>query len=243
MTDIIKPILTTEQKSDRRQKDIDLFNQWKLQGSKQALGQLIGQLSPLIYSEVQRQSGTLPPSALSGEAKKWTVKALQTYDPARGTAISTHVMGYLPKVRRMNYKYQNAARLPENMQLKYRVYDRALQGLADKLNRDPTEEELAKELGWTKGQTVKYKNSLYEDLVESATVRPIETSRFNEAKLLLDHIISELTPEEKVIWDNSRTMSSEDLAAKLGVNINRLNYLKSKLKDKVEKMKNEIGLY
>lgn len=230
-------------KLDRKQKDADLYNEWKTTASKMALGALIGQLSPLIYSEVQRQAGTLPNTALSAESKKWAIKAIQTYDPTKGASISTHVMSYLPKVRRMNYKYQNAARLPENMQLKYKLYDRAVQNLADKFNRDPTEEELAQELGWSKGQVIKFRNSLYEDLVESASAKPTEVTRFNENKILLDHILSRLTPEQKIIWDNSRNLTSEELAKKLGVNINRLNYLKSKLKSEVQQIKAEIGLY
>jgi DNA-directed RNA polymerase specialized sigma subunit len=226
-----------------KRKDQELYEHWKKTGDKRALGDLVSQLSPIIYSEVQRQSGTLPNQALSAEAKKWAIRAINNYDPKHGATISTHVTGYLRKVRRMNYKFQNAARLPENMQLQYKLWDKALQDLSDKLNRDPTDEEMAHELGWSKGQVIKYRNSLFEDLVESATARPFETTRFNENKILLDHIMSELSPEEKTIWQYSKELSSEDLAKKLNVNINRLNYLKAKLKTKVQKIKTEIGLY
>ena len=235
MADIVKP--------DYKRKDQELYDEWKKSGSKQALGQLVNQLSPLIYSEVQRQSGTLPNTALSAEAKKWTIRAINNYDPKHGASISTHVTGYLRKVRRMNYKFQNAARLPENMQLSYRLWDKALQDLSDHLNREPTDEEMAQELGWSKGQVVKYRGSLFEDLIESASARPFETARFNENKILLDHIMSQLEPQEKFIWENSKKMSSQELADKMGININRLNYLKARLKTKVQNMRNQIGLY
>jgi DNA-directed RNA polymerase specialized sigma subunit len=226
-----------------KRKDQELYEHWKKTGDKRSLGDLVSQLSPIIYAEVQRQSGTLPNQALSAEAKKWAIRAINNYDPKHGATISTHVTGYLRKVRRMNYKFQNAARLPENMQLQYKLWDKALQDLTDKLNREPTDEEMSHELGWTKGQVIKYRNSLFEDLVESATARPFETTRFNENKILLDHIMSELSPEEKTIWQYSKELSSEELAKKLNVNINRLNYLKAKLKTKVQRIKNEIGLY
>jgi len=232
-----------QDKQTRRQRDIDLFHEWKTTGSKQALGALIGQISPLIYTEVQRQSGSLPPSALSAEGKRWAIRALKTYDPKHGAAISTHVVGYLRKVRRMNYRFQNLARLPENLQLQYHLWDKALQDLRDKLNRDPTEEEMAAALGWSKPQVIKYKNSLYEDLIESASAKPFETIQFNENKILLDHIMDQLTPEEKTIWEYSKKESSEELAKRLNVNVNRLNYLKSKLKNKVQTIKNSIGMY
>lgn len=232
-----------QDKQTRRQKDIDLFHEWKNTGSKQALGALIGQISPLIYTEVQRQSGSLPPSALSAEGKRWAIRALKTYDPKHGAAISTHVVGYLRKVRRMNYRFQNSARLPENLQLQYHLWDKALQDLKDKLNREPTEEEMAAALGWSKPQVIKYRNSLYEDLIESASAKPFETMQFNENKILLDHIMDQLSPEEKTIWEFSKKLSSDELAKKLNVNVNRLNYLKSKLKTKVQTIKNSIGMY
>lgn len=235
--------LPKQDKTTRRQKDIDLFHEWKNTGSKQALGALVGQISPLIYAEVQRQSGSLPPSALSAEGKRWAIRALKTYDPKHGAAISTHVVGYLRKVRRMNYRFQNSARLPENLQLQYHLWDKALQDLRDRLNRDPTDEEMSDALGWSKPQVIKYKNSLYEDLIESASAKPIETVQFNENKILLEHIMDQLTPEEKLIWQHSKDLSSEDLAKKLGINVNRLNYLKSKLKNKVQALKNSIGMY
>lgn len=228
---------------DVKRKDQELFEAWQKTGDKRAMGQLVTQLSPLIYAEVRRQEGTLPTAALAAEATKWTIRAIKNYDPTKGASLSTHVVSYLPKVRRLNYKYQNAARLPENKQLQFHVYDKALQDLTDRLNRDPTSDEMAAELGWSKGNVVKFKNSLYSDLVESASARPAEMSHFNEEKIMLDHILSSITPEEKIIWEDSKNLTAEELANKLGVNINRLNYLKSKLKNKVFEIKNQIGYY
>lgn len=229
--------------SDLKRKDQELYEHWKQTGDKKALSALITQLSPLLYSEVRRQEGTLPSAALSAEAKRWAYKAIETYDPTKGTTISTHVVTWLPKVRRINYKYQNAARLPENVQLKFHLYNKANQDLLDKLNRDPTEEEMATELGWSKGHVVKFKNSLYADLIESAAARPDEFKTFDQEKILFDHIISHLDSTEKFILYNAKGMPSADMAVKLGVNVNRLNYLKSKLTKKIDEMKREIGYY
>lgn len=232
-----------DEKIDYRKRDLDLYTAWKQNGDKQSLGALMKQLQPVIYSEVRRTSGTLPEAALSAEAKKWTIRALQTYDPTKGVAISTHVMNYLPKVRRLNYKYQNAARLPENMQLQYTEFKNATSHLENTLNREPTDEEIAKHLGWSKPLVVRFKGSLYEDLVESASQRPIETSQFNSNRFLMDHIMDKLDDQEKTILLNSGTISSQELADKLNINISRLNYLKSKLRTKIEGIKGEISMY
>lgn len=228
---------------DRKRKDQELYDAWKQSGDKQALGQLVSQLSPLIYSEVQRASGSLPNTALSAEAKKWAIKAIQNYDPTRGASISTHVVSYLPKIRRLNYKFQNVVRLPENLQLRFFDYSTAIANLTEKHNREPSEAELANELGWSKAAVMKYKNSLFADLVESSSLRPMETTQFNQNKILYEHILTQLSSDEKFILDNSKEMSSPDLAKKLNVNINRLNYLKSKLVKKIQGIKQEIGMY
>lgn len=227
---------------DYKAKDLELFLKWKESGSKKDLGLLVSQLHPIIYSEVYRARGSLPPSALAAEATKWAVKAIQTYDPTRGTTLSTHVANYLPKVRRLNYKFQNAVRLPENMQLKFHDYNKAITQLSDELNRDPTDEELASRLGWSKPHTVKFKNSLYADLIESSSDKPTEVTQFNDRSILMEHLLSSLSEDEKFILNRSKDLSSSEMAAKLGVNINRYNYLKHKLVSKIEAAKAELGL-
>ena len=226
-----------------RSADMDAYNHWKATGDKQSLGLLVKQLHPVIYSQVERVSGTLPKAALSAEAKKWTVKAIESYDPSRGAALATHVLNYLPKIRRLNYKYQNSARLPENLQLQYTNFQTGVSQLQEELSREPTDEEIAKQLGWSKPLVTRFKASLYDDLVESASQRPSEVSQFNENSFLMDHIMSQLTPEEKFILIDSPSMSATDAAKKIGVNLSRWNYLKSKLRDKIMAMKQDIKMY
>ena len=238
--DDIKPVFNI---TEAKQKDIDAFNAWKNNGDKASLGLLIKQLHPLIYSQVERVSGTLPKAALSAEAKKWTVKAIETYDPTKGASLSTHVLNYLPKIRRLNYKFQNAARLPENLQLQYTNFQTGVSHLQESLSREPTDEEIAKHLGWSKPLVTRFKGSLYEDLVESVSQKPTEVSQFNENKFLLDHILSQLSEQEKFILIDSPNMSAQQAAAHIGVNLSRWNYLKGLLRDKILKMKQEIKMY
>ena len=237
-------ISAAEYFSNLRGQDQEAYNRWRASGSKKDMGLLIDQLGKVIYHEVKRASGTLPTSALAAEAKNWTIKAIKSYDPDKGTLISTHVMNYLPKIRRMNYKFQNSARLPEHMQLKYHDYNHALTGLSEELNREPTDAELAARLGWTKGQTVKYKNSLYADLIESGSEQPGEFTQFNHEAILMDHLRSQLTKDELFIFDNinTKTMNATAIANHLGVNINRYNYLKTKLIEKIKDIQAKSGM-
>lgn len=225
-----------------KNKDTELWLEWKRTGSKESLGKLMSQVSPLVYSEVQRASGSLPVSALSAEAKKWAYKAIQTYDPSRGAALSTHITNYLPKVRRLNYKFQNAARLPENMQLQYHEYSKAVSDLAEELNRDPSEDEIAKRLGWSKPQVVRFSSRLYSDTIESQSERPAEFTKFDETPILMEYLRQQLSEDELLMLDNPQNLSVKQMCTKLGVNLNRYNYLRRKLIQKVHGIKQELGI-
>lgn len=238
--EITKPVFNI---TEAKQKDADAYAHWKATGDKDSLGLLMRQLHPVIYSQVERVSGTLPKAALSAEAKKWTFKAIESYDPSKEASLSTHVLNYLPKVRRLNYKFQNSARLPENLQLQYSNFQNSVSHLQETLGRDPSDEEIAKHIGWSKPLVTRFKGSLYEDLVESVSQRPTEVSQFNENKFLLDHILSQLSADEKFILIDSPEMSAQDAAKHLGVNLSRWNYMKSKLRDKILAMKAEIKMY
>ena len=231
---------TSPSLSTRAAIDLQHYQNWKNSGSKEDLGKLLKSLAPVIYQEVSRQSGTLPPAALAGQANKWAIKAIKTYDPTRNVALATHVTGYLRKIRRLNYTFQNAARLPENLQLKFSEYTTTQNRLENLLNREPTDEELAAELGWTKPQVIRFKGSLYQDLSESGSAKPAEVSRFNTSGLVMSHVMENLTPEEKFLLERSDA-PAKDLCAKLNINQARLSYLKSKLIKKVSGLLEEAN--
>ena len=214
---------------DYRSKDKVLYEQWAANKSGQNLSALMKHLSPLVYSEVQRQSGALPKAALAAEAKIWTIKAIKSFDPSKGFALSTHVMNFLPKVRRLNYKHQNAARLPENQQRQYREYSKSISNLENELGRDPTDDELAKHLGWSKAYTVKFKGRLFSDLIESGSENASQMSQYSDSNMLFNEIMNRLTPQERMIAELKGTMPAPELAKKLGFDINRLNYEQRKL--------------
>ena len=249
-----------------REKDFAAYQQWNRTKSKKDMGALITQLNPVIYSEVHRQAGTLPPAALAGETKIWAIKAIKSYDPSKGAALATHVTNYIRRVRRLNYKYQNNARLPDPVQMKVGDYKRTVANLSEELNREPTTEEISKSLGWTKGFAVKFKDRLYDDLVESASERSSETSHYSDEDVLLREIWSKLTQDEKVIWWNkldpaekkewlskmdpeeqsqwsiTQKLSAPQLAIKLKIDLNALNYMQRKLVNKISSLKTEMGM-
>lgn len=229
--------------SEVRKLDQELFKKYQETKSPQDLHKLVNQLMPLIHTEVKRASGTLPTQALTSEAKKWAIHAINTYDPNAGAQLSTHVTNWLLKVRRLNYRYQNTARLSENNQLIFHKYNNAQQSLNERLSREPTDEELAAELGWSKKGVIKFKAGIFQDIVESSKEKASEYARFDTAKPLFEHMMDQLTPEEHLIMKHTGELSSGELAEKLGVNVNRLNYLKGKMVTKIKTMQDEMSRY
>ena len=55
--------------------------------------------------------------------------------------------------------------------------------------------------------------------------------------------MSQLSEDEKYILTKSKLISTTEMAKHLGVNINRFNYLKGKLTEKLLTMKRESGMY
>lgn len=245
-TDLLQPTapvspISTVTPASYKSKDMELYNRWNTTKSKSDMTALVSHLQPLIFSEVRKLQGTLPEAALLGESKKWTVHAIKTYDPSKGAGLSTHVVNYLQKVKRLNYNYQNAARLPENLHLEWQNFSRTKSHLQDSLNREPTDAELAKELGWSEPQVVKFSSRLYEDLSESAATKPLETSQFNRQKVVLDYIRSQLDSTELFIFEHKDEISASEMCERLGVNISRYNYLQGKLIKKVDGILKEFG--
>lgn len=230
------------EKIDYKSKDLELYNKWKETGHKKDLTNLVQHLSPIMYKEVSRAAGTLPVTALNAEAMDWTVKAIHTYDPSKGFALSTHVTNYVQRVRRMNYKYQHVARLTEAMKREYSGYKLALTHLEEELNREPTDEELAHKLGWSKPKVIRFRDRVYSDDLENPEEHPAEITQYSDQGLLMKQIIDRLTPEERFILQNKGKMSTTALAQKLNVNTNRFNYLHKKLVDKIRDLKTEVGM-
>lgn len=234
--------------AEAKDKDIALYNAWKETPSKANMGKLVKQLQPMISSEVNKLMGSVPPAALHAEAMKWTIHAINTYDPTRGAALSTHVGHWLQKVKRLNYKTQNAARLAENQQLSFREYNTGRQDLMSQLNREPSVQELAAHLGWTQKQVTKFQRELFNDFYESGSEYSPEFTSFDSNKIQWTYVKDNLTPEETKLLDllmksedPATKMTSSQIAEALGVNINRYNYLRRKLVDKMHGLQKEIG--
>lgn len=129
--------------NDEKQADLEAWRRWKQMPSPQNLELLMKQLSPIIQREVRRWSSLAPSYVLENEAKKEAIVACTSYNPAAGTALSTHVMNRLQKLSRVAYKNQSSVSVPEQQRLTFNRYNAAMRHLEDINGSKPTLDQVS----------------------------------------------------------------------------------------------------
>lgn len=227
-------------------RDTELFNAWKANPGPATLGPLLNQLDPLIMSQVRNWSGTVSDQRLRIKARALAKTALESYDPSKG-ALSTHITTRLQKLSREVYPYQNAARLPEHQQIKYKSYMAATSKLEDELGRKPNNDELAHELQWSRNAVTQYGGQLRSDLVASEGVHGDFYTDGIHDTLVLDYVYHDLLPQERALFERitgyrgARVMSNTEIMSDLGLTQGQLSYMKRKLIDKVTEYQKKFG--
>lgn len=225
---------------DLSNRDLHYYNKWSETKNPRDMARLIDSMKPIILKEVNRASGTLSNTTLMAEGKKWAIHGVKTWDPNGKASLSTHVTNWLQKVRRLNYEYQNAARLPEALNLQHGKFTEATNNFKEQFDREPTEEELAKLLGWSKKQVLNFQNRLFSDLAEGANENPSLATKSNEGSLFIEHLKLALDPVEHEMFFNPGNLSVGDLAKKLNISMSRYQYLRDKLRKKIEGMQHDF---
>lgn len=215
--------------------EMEHFSRYKETGDLRDRTKTLMALTPVLFKKHQQLAGSLPDSALKAEIAKHAVNGIESYDPTKGAKLSTHVFNHIAQASRLNYTYQNVVRMSEDKQQgKFKHYKKALDDLNSELNREPTDFEVAKRLGWSEKEVKDMKAGLFSDIFESRQEVADERSQFSDDKIKFNYIMDNLTPDEKRFFrDKTSGMSQTDMAARHKMDINKLNYTGRKLTDKV----------
>jgi DNA-directed RNA polymerase specialized sigma subunit len=206
------------------------------------LQRVLDQLNPVIQRAVNRWSGTLARPALELEAKTLAREAIGTYRPGAGASLATHVTNRLQKLSRLNYQHQNLARIPEYQNLKYNTYQRAQAQLQDELGRDPTNEELADQLGWSRPAVTHFQRNLRQEFIESGDTPPIFDDSPGESGMV-DYIYYDLSPIQQKIFEftsgyqGAPRLSNPEIMKKLNLTQGQLSYQKRLMINRIENIK------
>jgi RNA polymerase primary sigma factor len=132
------------------EEEIDLSKRAK-QGDARARQRLIEKNLRLVVSVAKRYRGYgLPFEDLIQEGNIGLMKAVEKFDPDRGFRFSTYATWWIRQaVQRAVADKGRTIRVPVHMGDKIRKMARTYNALSAELGREPTDEEVARALGWT----------------------------------------------------------------------------------------------
>jgi DNA-directed RNA polymerase specialized sigma subunit len=212
----------------------DLHQQWMKNQTPEFNGRVLSKVQPIIDTALSSYAGPSASSALKTRAKLMTLKALQSFDPARGN-VRTHLLSQLQGLRRLAAQEQNIISIPEQVGLDFQKLTAAEDELRDRLSRDPSDDEVADFTGLAKRRINKIR-AFNKPIAEGSTV--IETAddyadsggvasripgQTTEQDAWMNFVYEDLTPTNKLIMDMSlgrngkKKTSVQEIARRLNI--------------------------
>ena len=236
---------------DNRLAEGELFNKWKKTNDPEAFAALYTSMKPVIYraSEKAAYGSNLPQSAFKVYAAQAFHDALRTFDYKHGVLLSTHVHKAVEnKTKRLNYQYQNLGQTPEPRAMKVGLFQNAMMNLKDSLGREPTDSELAEELGWGVREVLLLRAEVRKELSAEGGTEEIGVVESNVDEETLEFMYYDLSPEEKLVFDclygkhgrvrmlkANNKIRYNDIAKAAGFSVSKARLVVGRLKAKLDK--------
>jgi len=231
---------------DRKKDEIGMWHDWSKDKDPYKLNDLLVSFKPMIKSTVRKWSGGgISDSVLRSKAEVQAVKAFNSYDPDKGTSLSTHVFNNMKKVSRIVYENQNVSRIPEHRITKIGTFNNVKSYLEGRLDRDPTSSELASELGWSLKDVNKMEHALQQDLLVSNDLLgdySMQSTHSDERdRDVVDFIYYELDEREKQVFEyltgkyGKPKLAAGKIAVKLGMSDATVSRIRKSIEKKIIK--------
>jgi len=218
----------------------EAYQKWKQNRDPEAFLFIYKRYEPMLISVVNKWNANLSPSSLKAHGKVQLLKALESYDPTKGTQLQTHIYNYFQKLSRVSMTYGETVRLPENLRLKVGSYLEAAEKLKERLGREPTLDELADELNWPKSEIERIRKYLYHEGAESAAEAPHAFDEWTGDSAVIEAVYRSLSPKEQLVFEHltgyggASILQAKDIARKLGISPAQVSQIRKKITKKLQ---------
>ncbi|HEY8962603.1 MAG TPA: RNA polymerase sigma factor RpoD/SigA [Luteolibacter sp.] len=239
------PLLTPEE-------EVQLAKRIK-KGDKEARSHMIRANLRLVVKIAQDYAGYgLPISDLISEGNIGLMKAVERFDPKKGGKLSTYAAWWIKQsIKRALANQSKTIRLPVHMVDKIAKMRRISTLLAEALGREPTDEELAEEIGLPRRKLAMLKQASQRPTSLDAPINEGEATEYGEIigderaanplEMLsdknlhnqLDGLLSVLDDRERKIIDErfgltgKKPMTLEEVGRQFGVTRERIRQLQN----------------
>ena len=242
--DILSNEISTEvDREINRESKIDPeFLEWQKTKDPHCLSLLLKKYNKLIEKELPKYRGQLPDPILRTYAKKITVDAIKTFNPSK-SKLSTHIVNNMLRMHRKNYEISGVARLPEDIQRGVNVFKNAKDYLIDKLNREPTVEELADELSWNKDRVIRLMKMAKKEVLSSSL--DFAPARYEMSDPRLDYLYYDLEPKDKIVFQYKvgyrgfPVLDNQSIAKKINASQAMVSIRSKKIAEKINDILNQ----
>ncbi len=231
------------------------------QGDEKAREQMIKANLRLVVKIAHDYSGYgLSVSDLVSEGNIGLINAVERFDPSKGGRLSTYSAWWIKQsIKRALANQSKTIRLPIHMVDKIARMRRIAATLAESLKREPTDEELAEEIGLPRQKIAMLKQASQRPASLDAPITEGEVTEYSDVigdesasdplELLADknlydqigNLLSILNPRERQIIDERfgltgpRPMLLEDVSHQFGVSRERIRQLQNSALAKMRK--------
>lgn len=230
----------------RRGREVAMYDEWERSGRDPTkLTPLLKSLDPMISREAKRRmkglGGSMPHSALKAELQRGTVRALETYNPTKGTQLHTHIHQNFKRVTDFVAANRNTKYMPKRDVEKYQTFSNAKESFKQEFGRDPTMSELKQLLpAWSMNTLKKLDSGFGSEAFTNMNTGILEHDPGAQPDALRNAFLlmkSTMSDEEKRFADmhypraGKRQMSVKQIARVMGVPEHKAY----RIKERVEK--------
>jgi len=235
------------------------YQAWQANRNKSTTGQLLKSIDPVLNKAVHSYGGSSRGNpVLKSRARKLALDAMESYNPVKGT-LKTHLLSRLQRLQRVAAQQQQGLSVPEQVVLDKQHLIDTENELADKLGRDPADQEIADFTGLSL-KRLAYVRKAHVPLSEGSVLdRPgvPESEQFLPASKIpgqtseddawADFVYADLGTKDQAIMDymlglhGSPRLSMTETAKRVGLSVGAISQRAAKIQKMLDE-KDDLGL-